>query len=144
MGPLLIAVLGSFAGGCQLRLVPPPKLPDLRAELLDMVKVDQEVRKRLMAEIEKPSPEAVRAVQDIDGKNTARMRAVVAAHGWPGRTLVGRDGAHAAWLLVQHADRDRPWQNECLDRMGKLPAGEVAPGDLAYLTDRVLVGEGKP
>ncbi|PYV16293.1 MAG: hypothetical protein DMG07_08125 [Acidobacteria bacterium] len=31
------------------------------------------------------------------------MTEVVAGRGWPGTRLVGEQGAHAAWLLVQHA-----------------------------------------
>jgi hypothetical protein len=27
----------------------------------------------------------------------------VTEHGWPGRSLVGEDGAEHAWCLVQHA-----------------------------------------
>src|SRR5262249_27591425 len=65
-------------------------------------------------------------------------------HGWPTVTMVGKDGAHAAWLLVQHADRDRKFQRLCLDLMKNLlPAGEADRKDYAYLTDRVLLAEGK-
>ncbi len=35
-----------------------------------------------------------------------RMREIVARVGWPGRRMVGDDGASAAWLLVQHSDTD--------------------------------------
>jgi hypothetical protein len=57
---------------------------------------------------------------------------------------VGADGAHAAWLLAQHADRDRPFQKRCLGLLQKaVKAGEASGQDLAYLTDRVRVGEGK-
>jgi hypothetical protein len=36
------------------------------------------------------------------------MKAIMEAHRWTGRILVGDgdDGAQAAWLLVQHTDRD--------------------------------------
>ena len=81
---------------------------------------------------------------EIDRKNTQRMKEIVAKHGWPGKRLVGADGAHAAWLLVQHADHDRAFQKQCLGLMKDLVArGDVTGADLAYLTDRVLVGEQK-
>src|SRR6185436_3940987 len=83
--------------------------------------------------------------RQIHERNDARIKQIVAEHGWPGRTLVGADGAHAAWLLVQHADTDRPFQRRCLDLMqGAFEAGEVAGQDLAYLTDRVLLAAGQP
>ncbi len=65
-------------------------------------------------------------------------------HGWPGKTLVGDDGASAAWLLVQHADRDRDFQKKCLALMQAMPPGEVRGENIAYLEDRVLVGQGQP
>ncbi len=49
-----------------------------------------------------------------------------------------------AWLLVQHADHDRAFQKECLDLMKSLPPDEVHVSNIAYLEDRVRVGEGRP
>ena len=69
---------------------------------------------------------------------------MVASYGWPAKSLVGEKAAHAAWLLVQHADADPAFQRRCLDLMEKLPPGEVSARDVAYLTDRVLLAEGKP
>jgi hypothetical protein len=93
-----------------------------------------------------PSPDeaALRSIADIDRKNTARLKEIVDKHGWPGKNSVGDDGAHAAWLLVQHADRDRAFQKKCLTLLEQaVKAHEASPTDLAYLTDRVLVGENK-
>src|SRR5262245_19021741 len=72
-----------------------------RRELLAMVDADQRVRQGFGSQME---PEKVTQMQAVDTKHTARMKAIIAEHGWPGRSLVGDDGAHAAWLLVQHAD----------------------------------------
>jgi hypothetical protein len=58
--------------------------------------------------------------------------------------LAGEDGAHAAWLLAQHADRYPVFQRRCLELMEKAAAaGEAAKADLAHLTDRVLLASGK-
>jgi len=58
---------------------------------------------------------------------------------------VSKDGAKAASLLVQHADHDRAFQKQALTLLETAVAtGEVEAADLAYLTDRVLVAEGKP
>lgn len=115
----------------------------LRQELLKMVKEDQDARIKLL---KKPAPDAAarNKITDIDRKNTARLKEIVDKHGWPGKSLVGEDGAHAAWLLVQHADRDRAFQKRCLKLLEKsVKAREASATDLAYLTDRVLVGENK-
>jgi len=72
------------------------------------------------------------------------MKEILAANGWPGKKLVGEDGARAAWLLVQHADRDRAFQKQCLVLLEKAAkAGEASGKELAYLTDRVAVAEGR-
>jgi hypothetical protein len=58
---------------------------------------------------------------------------------------VGERASKAAWLLVQHADLDPAFQKQCLPLLEKtVAAGEGSAKDLAYLTDRVLVAEGKP
>lgn len=80
---------------------------------------------------------------DIDSENAHWLKTVITQHGWPGRTLVGTDGAHSAFLLVQHASRDRELQQECLRLMEAAPKDEVSGPDRALLTDRVRVAEGK-
>jgi hypothetical protein len=137
------------------------KDPALRRELLDRVKVDQDARMAIV-EWMKRHPEAAsgdfttlgdelktenenlaQTALKVDEANTKRLAEIVEQHGWPTNTLVGKDGANAAWLLVQHADRDRQFQRKCLDLMTKLPKQEMSQRDLAYLTDRVLLAEGK-
>ena len=82
-------------------------------------------------------------IEKVDKANTRWLKQVVARHGWPAKSLVGWDGAHAAWLLVQHADLDREFQRQCLDLMASLPVGEIESRHVAYLTDRLLVAEGR-
>ena len=108
-----------------------------------MVTADQEARDTLMKSDFKDQ-KALAQMTALDKEHTARLKAVVAAHGWPGKSLVGEKAAHAAWLLVQHADADPAFQRRCLHLMERLPPGEVSVKDLAYLTDRVLLAEGKP
>jgi hypothetical protein len=123
---------------------PKPKRDDtLRQELLRMVQTDQAARKEVIKAPSGNSP-AVRKMADIDRKNTARLKEIVDKHGWPGKSLVGEDGAHAAWLLVQHADKDRAFQKHCLKLLERaVKVGEASAVDHAYLTDRVLVAEKK-
>lgn len=124
-----------------------PTHPELRRELLDAMKVDQDARKKLvegMKEGGQIDSKIMFQVVQIDKKNRAWMGEVVEKHGWPGATMVGVDGAHAAWILVQHSDADLPFQKQCLELMKKMPEGEVSGKDIAYLTDRVLCAEKLP
>jgi endo-1,4-beta-xylanase len=140
---------------------PKAKEPALREELLAMEKEDQRVRAAVLkawgekgiSPLDSKSmtdPAALNVIlegslrmAEADRKNRARLAEIVTKHGWPGRALVGKDGAHAAWLLLQHADHDRALQKRCLGLMKAAPKDEVEPQDIAYLTDRVLVGEKK-
>lgn len=116
--------------------------PQLRRELLALATRDQEARRAL----EDGGGQAARdAVTAIDREATARMKDVVAKHGWPGKRIVGADGANAAWMLVQHADADPAFQKACLAQMEPLvKTGDVAGQDYAYLWDRVARAEGRP
>jgi hypothetical protein len=81
----------------------------------------------------------------VDERHTRTMKQIVTRYGWPGERLVGLLGAQAAWLLVQHADHDRPFQKRCLPLLkAAVTNNDAQPQHLAYLTDRVCVGEGRP
>lgn len=125
-----------FAGDCRERENRCMR-PELRSELLRRAQKDQVAR--TAAELDW---ETVRAV---DAENRAWLKTVVAEVGWPGRSMAGEDGAHAAWLLAQHADRDPAFQRTCLDLLSEaVTRGEATLAELAFLTDRVLLAEGKP
>ena len=80
-----------------------------------------------------------------DQARTERLGEIVAEHGWPTRTLVGDDGATAAWAIAQHSDLEPEFQGRMLGLMREAAAaGEADPGELAYLTDRVAANAGQP
>jgi hypothetical protein len=117
----------------------------LRSTLLQMAREDQEAIRIAAADPSRPMNEADRRrTTEIHSRNGDLIRRIVQEHGWPGRSLVGDDGAGAAWLVVQHMDDELEFQRSCLQLMQQaFAAGEVGPHDLAYLTDRVLTHEGK-
>lgn len=115
----------------------------LRAELLALVQEDQDVRDAVIANMTDPAVQA--RMKEVDRKTTARLEEVIAKHGWPGTSLVGEEAAHAAWLLVQHADADRAFQKHCLALIEKAAnAGEASKTEYAYLYDRLAVADGQP
>ncbi|MFD8558285.1 DUF6624 domain-containing protein [Streptosporangium canum] len=80
----------------------------------------------------------------VDIGNTAFLKKVIAERGWPGKDMVGETGAHAAWLLAQHADQDPQLQRDCLPLLqAAVDAGQAQPSELAYLVDRVRVADGR-
>lgn len=106
--------------------------PALRDELLEMFRVDQDERTGVLA-------------TNSDREHAERLDAIVAEHGWPTRTMVGEDGATAAWTIAQHADFDVDFQARMLRLLSDaVQAGEASAGDMAYLTDRVAVNRDRP
>ena len=109
--------------------------PDLRSELVHRAE-------RLQAAHEKTERDRREAVSEVEADNVAWLRSVVAEIGWPGRSMVGSDGADAALMLAQHTGRDHVFQRQCLDLLRRAAkAGEAAPAQVAYLTDRILLAE---
>lgn len=121
----------------------------LRRELLALADADQRGRAGIDSVLRTygvPSPQADSAfarMAAVDGPVQARLRAIVAERGWPGRRRVGDDAAHAAWLIVQHMDgveqrRLLPLVAEAARR------GDARAADAALLEDRVRTDEGHP
>jgi hypothetical protein len=105
--------------------------------LLWMAKNDQRARRAAL--------NGERFDERVDRRHTRAMQQIVARYGWPGERLVGQLGSQAAWLLVQHADLDRAFQKQCLSLLeAAVKNDDAQPEHLAYLTDRVCVGEGRP
>jgi hypothetical protein len=117
---------------------------ELRCEILHMKEVDQEARMAAIKDgLDLNALEKIN--REIDDPNTERMKKIIAQHGWPGKSLVGQDGAFAAWLLVQHATHDVKFMEDCLALMqAAADRGEASRKDLALLTDRVRIRQGKP
>jgi len=118
--------------------------PALREELLLMVKRDQSVRDEMIGKgVDHPDKAIQEKMRSIDAANLARLKVILQKYGWPGPGLVGKDGADAAFLIVQHSDH--AFQKKTLPLVRKeFLAGQLSGSSYALLLDRVLVGEGKP
>ncbi|MEU9700266.1 DUF6624 domain-containing protein [Streptomyces sp. NPDC047981] len=113
----------------------------LAAELLRRQEEDQAVR---LVPAAKRTPELMERWRAIDEENTAWLRELITARGWPGEALVGRQAAGAAWLIAQHADRQPEFQQECLELLSAaVTAGDADPQHGALLEDRVRIAQGQ-
>ena len=121
----------------------------LRRELLELARRDQEGRRGIDSVFRAhgvPSPQADSAIARMTAIDTvvqARLRAIVAVRGWPGRRLVGDDAAHAAWLLVQHMEPEHQRPLLPLIRAA-VRRGDARAADGALLEDRLGTADGKP
>lgn len=115
-------------------------------ELVRRAAEDQELRGADVAALSQEQRRAHFArVTQVDTDNTAWLKEVVAAHGWPGAGVVGDEAARSAFLLVQHADHDPAFQAACLPLLEAAASrGEIPMTHVAYLTDRVRVKQQRP
>lgn len=131
MGTHLIIALLVLLPGVQRAQQHVVRNPELRAELIAMLAEDQRVRSQPPEKFD----EALMASED--SRHTARLRQMVAQHGWPTLSDVGPDGAMAAFLIALHADRNPDFQKEALANMARLAEmGEAERSNVAYLWDR--------
>ena len=116
----------------------------LREELLTMAAEDGAVRERLVADgtlFDGYNP----LMAIVHRRNGDRLSEMVDAHGWPGRSLVGEEGADAAWLVLHHAIGDPGLQRRCLPLLEEAAAaGDVPPWHPATLLDSIRFHEGRP
>src|SRR2546422_7151554 len=84
-------------------------------------------------------------VEALHQRHATRLAALIDAHGWPGRSRVGEEGAQAAWLILQHAIGNPPLMRRGLTLLrGGVSKGEVSPLEVAMLEDRIRTFEGRP
>jgi hypothetical protein len=116
-----------------------PTLPNVRAELLELMKLDQDARQPLTPGANGAERQAaINHVTDVDTQVHTRFLAIFRKYGFPTNKMVGHYGTLAAWVLVQHAIdapdlmRDAAKQAKVLHDRGELPDGPYA-----LLVDRV-------
>lgn len=121
---------------------------DMTTELLRRVAEDQAARERLVVAMRagaEPDSATLANLSTVDSANVAWMEAAMDSHGWPDRSTVGEDGASAAFLLVQHADRDTAFQARVLPALEDAwRRGEAQAQHVALLTDRLAKARGEP
>jgi len=120
------------------------KKEELRCELVAMAARDLQVREDLIRRgviYDGYHPE----MEAIHVQNASRLKEILAEHGWPLAGIVGDDAAEAAWLIVQHAIGDPPFQRRCLRLLqSDAEIGKVPLWQAAMLEDRIRMFEGKP
>jgi hypothetical protein len=121
-----------------------PQDDTLRQELLEMSRRDGELRDELACDgsLFGGYHDRMAALHRLHNQ---RLHDILEEHGWPGRSLVGSDGAAAAWLILQHAILDPALMRRALPLVQRAAdAGECHPAHAALLIDRIRTFEGRP
>lgn len=111
----------------------------IAAELKAMYEEDQMMRRQYLSDRKNQKWD-----DSIDLRNTKRLQEIIEDIGWPSISKVGDEGAMHAWLLAQHADHNPQFQKRCLALMKDESKDDVDTQDIAFLEDRIAVGEGRP
>ena len=110
-----------------------------------MAENDQTVREELVADGSLSSQGYHPRMEAVHKNNASRLAYIVEQHGWPGESLVGEDGARAAWLIAQHAIGNPPFMRRCLLLLKKAANEQQVPQwQPAMMEDRIRMYEGKP
>lgn len=128
-------------------IVGKPSEPKLRQQLLEMAKADQAARDALIKTGLQAggSDPAVKHLMAVDADDLKALKPVIQRQGFPTPAQVGVDGVESAFILVQHAVKDPAFQQHVLPQLEVLyRQGLVSGQDIALLTDRTLLAQGKP
>ena len=121
----------------------------LKRELATILEADQGLRRQIRPIQEKyglksPQLDSIGSqMRRADERNLRRVVAIIDQYGWPGKSLVGRSGSLAAFLVIQHSDLAT--MQKYLPLMRQAAAqGELAKQNLALVEDRVLTFQDRP
>jgi hypothetical protein len=117
---------------------------ELRAELRAMAAEDTRVRTELLDEgvlFDGYQPR----MADVHRRNAARLSRIFEQVGWPGRSIVGEEGARDAWMILQHSIGSPAVMRRGLELVRDgLKTGDTTPIEVAMLEDRVRSFSGLP
>lgn len=84
-------------------------------------------------------------MEDLHVKNAKTLENIIIKIGYPTIDKVGKEASEAAWMVMQHAISLPAFMKKCLKLLEEaVSEGKANPIQLAYLSDRISVYEGKP
>ncbi|MBT2622548.1 DUF6624 domain-containing protein [Chryseobacterium sp. ISL-6] len=84
-------------------------------------------------------------MEKLHNKNAEILNDIVDSIGYPTIDKVGKEASEAAWLIIQHSIGKPVFMKKCAELLKKaVDENKADPKNLAYLTDRIAVFEGKP
>jgi hypothetical protein len=116
----------------------------VRQHLLELGRHDEETRTRLLQEGRLFDGYA-EEMEQVHLENATKLQDVIDQYGWPGISLVGEEGAQAAWLIAQHAISNPAFQRACMAHIARaVQENDAPPSYFAFLSDRILYNQRKP
>lgn len=117
---------------------------ELRKKLLEMIAHDETVREELGRTGELFLGYHPR-MAEVHRQNAKQLDEIVGQQGWPDDDIAGKDGAEAAWRIVQHAIDQPDFQRRMFGKLLEAAAeGRIERWQPALLEDRIRALEGHP
>ncbi|MDH3326047.1 MAG: hypothetical protein OEM38_04935 [Gammaproteobacteria bacterium] len=112
--------------------------------LLNLMNKDAELRKKALGDgslYDGYNEE----IEKVHIENAEKLNEIVSEYGWPGKSLVGTDGADAAIVIAQNSISKPALQKKFLEFVKiAVVENEALPIHEACLEDRILFNQGKP
>ncbi|OPC03517.1 hypothetical protein BAS09_07455 [Elizabethkingia ursingii] len=122
---------------------------DVRLKLLDVQSKDQSIR-FIYQELKEKYPydndlvkSAAKKMKKIDLESADAVAKIIDKYGWLGKDKIGKEANETLFLGIQHID-DLVVQSKYLPVVrDAVRKGDAEPWHLAFLTDRILMNQGK-
>ncbi len=120
------------------------KFKEIAKQIIELKNKDLELRNRLIRNGELGHGYH-KDMAKVHKQNAAILNEIMESIGYPTIDKVGKASSDAAWLVIQHAIGQPAFMKKCAALLEKAVNEKTAnPINLAYLTDRIAVFEGKP
>jgi len=120
------------------------RYPDLAQKIIALKDADLQLRDRLVrsGELGKGYNKEMQRLHD---QNAAALEYIIDRIGYPTVEQVGKAASEATWLVIQHSIGKPAFMQKCERLLSEaVEKQQVPPKNLAYLSDRIAVLEGKP
>lgn len=117
---------------------------DVAERIIGLKNADMELRDKLVQskQLGKGYNEEMRKLHH---RNAGILNEIIDAIGYPTIDKVGKEAHEATWLIIQHSIGQPDFMRKCVKLLeNAVREKKATPGNLAYLTDRIAVFEGKP
>jgi len=117
---------------------------ELKLKLISMKNKDLEMRNSILKQGSLYDGYA-EEMEVLHIQNAKELKKIIDENGWPGKSLVGKEAAIAAFTIAQHAISSPDLQRQFLVELKKaVSKGEATQIQEACLEDRILFNQGKP
>lgn len=116
---------------------------DIAERIIELKKADLELRGRLIqsGQLGKGYDEDM---EKLHNRNAEVLNEIIDSIGYPTIDKVGKEASEAAWLVIQHSIAQPKFMKKCVILLeSAVNENKADPVNLAFMTDRIAVFEGK-